>query len=245
MNVKFLLGSLFAVSALATPAVLAQAPFREDPAPAANDHNKPIDPNILIKAKSAFQELKTPEAPLLIDVRTRMEFNAEHIQGAINFPIEDVRNSAAYPFTRERKLLLYCGCPHHLSGMSADILKSKGFKQVHVIDEGYFGWKQQGFGVFTHPNAPAQVSMGFSGRVLQGEKAVANKNIFLRHASTGQLEATRTDAEGRFAMHLHFVSVDKQDPVEFEIDRQSFGHMALGELKQDLELEMPDRLASR
>lgn len=246
MNLKLLLSSLFAATALAAPAVLAQAPLREGAAPAAqDDHNKPIDPAILIKAKLAFQELKQPAAPLLVDVRSRIEFNAEHIQGAINFPFVDVRDNGVYPFAKDRKLLLYCGCPHHLSGMSADILKRKGYAQVHVIDEGFFGWKQQGFGIFKHPNAPAQVSMGFSGRVRRGETAMANKNIFLRHTATGQLEATRTDAEGRFAMHLHFSSVADKDPVEFEISGESFGQMALGDLKDNLELEAPDRVAAR
>lgn len=237
---QLLLGSTLALSCL-TPA-MAQAPLRQD---ASQAPAQDIDPAILIKAKVAFDLLSKPNPPLLIDVRSRPEFNNEHILGAISYPYTTFKMSNEYPFAKDRNLLLYCGCPHHLSGMSAEILEQKGYKNIHVIDEGYWGWKSMGLPIFLNPDAPPQTSMKIQGQVKSGQMAIANKDILLTHQASGQLEATRTDAEGRFVMHLHFSGVNDADKVIFEIDDKSFGQMAMGDLKGDLKLEMPEQVASR
>lgn len=240
---QLLLGGFLALGCL-TPMSLAQAPLREDPG-AQSAPPQGIDPKILIKAKTAYALLQKAKPPLLIDVRSRPEFNAEHIRGAISYPFTTIKMTAEYPFAKDRNLLLYCGCPHHLSGMSAEILSQKGYKDVHVIDEGYWGWKAMGLPVFKNPDAPKQISMAIQGQVKQGDVAVAYKDIFLLHPATGQLEATRTDAAGHFAMHLHFGGTTPQDPVLFQMDDQTIKQMALAELTGDLNLQMPERVASR
>lgn len=242
--VRTLLGGLLTFACLA-PASLAQAPFRQDPGAAQQQPSSDIDPKLLIKAKTAFDLLEKTNPPLLIDVRSRPEFNAEHIRGAISYPFTTIKMTNEYPFAKERNLLLYCGCPHHLSGMSAEILAQKGYKTIHVIDEGYWGWKQMGLPVFVNPDAPPQTSMSIKGQVKSAGLAVANKDILLTHLASGQLEATRTDAEGRFTMHLHFGGVEPQDRVIFEIDDQRFGQMALADLRGDLALQLPEKVASR
>lgn len=241
---KILLAAL--LTALAAPATLAQAPLNDAPAADQSQHDKGIDPKILIKAKAAFSLLKGKNPPILVDVRSRPEFNAEHIQGAISFPFKSVQMGGEYPFRKDNKLLLYCGCPHHLSGMSADILKTKGYTDIHVIDEGYWGWKAQGLPIFRDPNAPAQVSLSVTGKVQSAGQAKAFKNIFLLHPASGQLEATRTDAEGRFAMHLHFGGVTPQDQVVIQMDERTLRQLSLAEVdKAELSLEYPNQLASQ
>ncbi|HEY9843024.1 MAG TPA: rhodanese-like domain-containing protein [Candidatus Obscuribacterales bacterium] len=240
---RILLGGLLAVACLATPS-LAQAPLRDD-AGASQPPPQEIDPKILIKAKAAYSLLQLQKPPLLIDVRSRQEYNAEHIEGAISYPFTTIKMTSEYPFAKERNLMLYCGCPHHLSGMSAEILKTKGYKDIHVIDEGYWGWKALGLPIVKNPNAPKQVSMSVTGQVLQGERAVAYKDIFLLHPESGQLEATRTDGQGRFTMHLHFGGVGPEDQVLFQIDDLTLKQLAMAELTGELSLQMPELLASR
>lgn len=205
----------------------AQAPLRQDPH---QHHHEGIDPNLLIKANDAHG-LMQKKAALFVDVRSRTEYNASHIQGALSYPYPAIRDGNNYPFKKDKKLILYCGCPHHLSGMSAEVLKQKGYADVHVIDEGFWGWKTLGFPVVVNPDAPARLSMDIQGRLMQGEQAVAYRDILLIHPETEQIEATRTDADGFFRMALHFGGVKLDDAVVFQLDKQNLSRLRLSELQ--------------
>ena len=226
----------------------AQAPFRSNPAP--QNHAQDIDPALLIKSQQAYALLKK-KSPLLIDVRSREAFNVEHIAGAISYPYPIIKNTTDYPFRdKKRKMILYCGCPHHLSGLSADILKKRGYEDVKVIDEGYFGWKALKLPITVNPNAATKVSMSFGGRIMQGNNRPAvYEDVFLRHPETGQLEATRTDKQGNFRMTLHFFNTQNTDKVEFEVRDKILKTMALDGLnkpgKDNIQLTMPTQLAAR
>lgn len=235
-----LLSSLLLLAAM-MPAALAQAPLNNPPA--AQQQHPEIDPLFLIKSKPAYELLKKPNPPLVIDVRSRAEFNAEHIQGAISYPWSTIKVGGEYPFSKDRQLLLYCGCPHHLSGMSAEVLRQKGYTKVNVIDEGYWGWKAFGFPVYVNPNAPKQTSMSFDGQLVAGLQGAAYRDVFLLHPETGQLEAVRTDANGNFTMHLHFGGVSPQDTVLFQVADQTIKETTLAELNQKVHLELPEQLA--
>lgn len=218
----------------------AQAPLRE------NEHqHQGIDPAILIKAKAA-NALLLKNAALFVDVRSRTEFNASHIQGALSYPYPAIRDGDNYPFKKDKKLILYCGCPHHLSGMSADVLKKKGYKDVHVIDEGFWGWKAMGYPVVLNPDAPKKLSLDIKGRLLQGQQALAYQDILLIHPETEQIEATRTDAEGHFRMALHFAGLTLKDKVVFQLGKQKIQSFALEELQNSkIHLNVPLELAQR
>lgn len=232
------LGSLLLGTTLFTSASLAQAPLRE-PAAKTQNHQE-IDPKILLKAKDAFELLAKKEA-VFIDVRSRTEFNAEHIEGAISFPYTVIRMTDNYPFKKDQKLVLYCGCPHHLSGLSAEELKKKGYPDVSVIDEGYFGWKALKYPIFLNPNAPERMSMSIEGTLSRDSEKQAFEDVFLLHPETGQLEATRTDAQGRFSMTLHFRGLSDADKVLLQWAGQNLIEISLAELtkKTLLELEIP------
>jgi len=242
------LGMLLLTGALLAPGSLAQAPYRE--APPANGAHSPndghdhydIDPRLLIKAQAAYELLKT-RAPLVVDVRSRVEYNAEHIQGSISYPYSVIRMGSQFPFPKERKLFLYCGCPHHLSGLSAEVLKQKGYQDVHVIDEGYWGWKAMGFPVVVNPNAPKQISMDVEGTVLSAAEPVVYQDIFLLHPETGQLEATRTDAEGRFKMALHFRGLGPDDQLMFQMHDRNLLNIRLADLETAVTLDLPAQAA--
>ncbi len=235
---------LICLAGLQIAPVLAQAPFREQPQDEHN-HQQEIDPAILIKAKAASELLKKNKA-LFVDVRSRPEFNAEHIQGAISYPYTVIKTAKDLPFKPADKVILYCGCPHHLSGLSADILKQKGFKDVHVIDEGYWGWKEFGLPVMVNPDAPTKVSMDIEGRASQNGQPLVYKDVFLLHPETGQLEATRTDREGNFRMALHFRGLDLSEQVVFQIQDRDLQRLSLAELESKfIELDLPQQVANR
>ncbi len=224
----------------------AQAPFRENTAPDSHNHAQEIDPQLLIKSQQAYALIKK-ENPLLIDVRSREEYNAEHIVGALSYPFRAIQSTTNYPFVdKNRAMLLYCGCPHHLSGMSADILIKRGYKNVKVIDEGYWGWKAMNLPVMVNPNAPAKTTMDFEGRLTHGGQPAKYEDVLLIHPETGQIEATRTDAKGYFRMALHFYNSDLQDKVQFEVHDTLLKTLTLGDLKKEkVMLDMPVHVASK
>ena len=85
----WILTALMAVS-IGGVQTLAQAPFRENPAP--QNHAQDIDPNLLIKSQQAYAKLQK-ESPILLDVRSREAFNVEHIAGAISYPYPIIKNT--------------------------------------------------------------------------------------------------------------------------------------------------------
>lgn len=239
---SWILSALTAVTLGGTYAI-AQAPFRQNTEPDQN-HAQEIDPKLLIKSQQAFAMIKKAN-PLLIDVRSREEYNAEHIAGALSYPFRAIQSTTNYPFqNKERQMLLYCGCPHHLSGMSADILLKRGFKDVKVIDEGYWGWKALNLPVMVNPNAPAKTTLDFEGRLTRGGKGAVYEDVLLIHPETGQIEAARTDKSGHFRMALHFYNSSLKDQVEFEVNNTTLKTLALGDLKtQDIQLDIPLQVA--
>ena len=241
---SWILSALTAVTLGGSYAV-AQAPFRQN-TEADHNHAQEIDPKLLIKSQQAFALLKKSN-PLLIDVRSREEYNAEHIAGSISYPYRAIESTTNYPFQdKNRQMLLYCGCPHHLSGMSAEILIKQGFKDVKVIDEGYWGWKAMNLPIMVNPNAPAKMTLDFEGRLTRAGQGAVYEDVLLVHPETGQIEAARTDKDGNFRMALHFYNSSLKDKVEFEVNNTTLKTLTLGELTtQNIQLDMPLQVASQ
>ncbi|MGH1433140.1 MAG: MBL fold metallo-hydrolase [Lewinella sp.] len=70
-----------------------------------------------------------------LDVRRASEFNAEHIKGLINFPLDFI-NTKMNLLDRNKKYYLHCAGGYR-SVIAASILKARGFDQVVNIKGGY------------------------------------------------------------------------------------------------------------
>ena len=67
----------------------------------------------------------------LVDVRTAMEFSLNHIPGAINIPLDDIRERRA-EIPADKPVWLYCGVG--LRGyLASNVLKAYGFKEVRNL----------------------------------------------------------------------------------------------------------------
>lgn len=76
---------------------------------------------------------------LLIDVRRVDEFSAGRIEGAINIPVDELRNRLD-EIPRDKKLFIYCEAG--LRGYLAQrILRQNGFEKVWNLSGGYILWK--------------------------------------------------------------------------------------------------------
>lgn len=89
----------------------------------------------------------------LVDARSRVEYENEHIIGSINVPAEKIE--VALPVAareRERQVLFYCNGPactkSHKAGRAAI---SAGYRDVGIYDEGMPAWKEAGLPVEGNP----------------------------------------------------------------------------------------------
>lgn len=88
----------------------------------------------------AFANWFNPAACKLLDVRRASEFNAEHIEGAVNFPL-DIINKNMSQLDREKKYYLHCAGGYR-SVIAASILKSRGFDKLVNIPGGFKALKE-------------------------------------------------------------------------------------------------------
>lgn len=83
---------------------------------------------------------------LVLDVRSRVSFEAGHIAGAIGVPLDQIERHIPEirKQSRGRLVVTYCSCPtEHASLAAADILRSRGLT-VQALAGGYPAWVAAG-----------------------------------------------------------------------------------------------------
>jgi rhodanese-related sulfurtransferase len=82
---------------------------------------------------------KINETDLLVDVRTKQEFANGKIEGAINIPVDEIRDRL-HELPKDRNIFIYCEAG--LRGYLAQrVLKQNGYNQVQNLSGGYKLWK--------------------------------------------------------------------------------------------------------
>ncbi|MBK6839412.1 MAG: rhodanese-like domain-containing protein [Bacteroidetes bacterium] len=66
---------------------------------------------------------------IIVDVRTREEFQSGHIKGSMNIPLNSLPGTLAK--TKKDQLILTCCASGMRSSSAKHVLKSKGFEHVH------------------------------------------------------------------------------------------------------------------
>lgn len=80
-----------------------------------------------------------PTDSLLLDVRTVAEFTAGHIDGAVNIPVDSIREQLS-SLPTDKKIFIYCEAG--LRGYLAHrILRQHGLEEVYNLSGGYVTWK--------------------------------------------------------------------------------------------------------
>lgn len=87
----------------------------------------------LFGSKTDFKELVENEA-VIIDVRSKKEFESGHIKGAKNIPLNELSDKLGS--LKQDKTIITCCASGARSGAAQGILRSKGFE---VYNGG--GWK--------------------------------------------------------------------------------------------------------
>lgn len=81
---------------------------------------------------------------LLLDVRAADEFQAGHIEGALNVHYDQVAAFAAQ-LPRDHEIVLYCIHSAHRAPAAAKTLRELGFEHLSVLDGGIIAWREAGF----------------------------------------------------------------------------------------------------
>ena len=91
-----------------------------------------------------LHDLATKGDPmLLVDVRAPREFDAGHIQAAVNIPAPDLRTRHA-EMDRDKPVALICSTGHR-SSLGASLLKRQGFDRVANVAGGMTGYSAAGY----------------------------------------------------------------------------------------------------
>ncbi|MEL6383319.1 MAG: rhodanese-like domain-containing protein [Cyanobacteria bacterium J06626_18] len=96
-----------------------------------------------IAPQALVSRLGTPQAPLILDVRSEAEYQEGHIPGAINIPYREVpdRLSEIADFT-PREVVVYCEVGVR-AGIAELALEQAGFESIRHLDGDMRRWRQE------------------------------------------------------------------------------------------------------
>jgi len=81
------------------------------------------------------------QKPIIVDLRTPLEFQNGHISGAINVPIEVLRsNRSALDIYKDNPILLYCRTINK-ADLAIWFLENRGFKSIYALKGGYEAYR--------------------------------------------------------------------------------------------------------
>jgi rhodanese-related sulfurtransferase len=137
---------VLALAALPLCALTPQKPATEAAAAAA-----PADPAAQarrINAADARQALAQGEA-VLVDVRDRASFAAQHAKGALSIPFQSLPARAG-ELPKDKLIITYCTCHAESTSARAVLdLQAQGFAQAAALVDGLNAWKEAGGEVAT------------------------------------------------------------------------------------------------
>lgn len=83
-------------------------------------------------------------APPILDVRSRSEFDAGHIPGAVHIPFWKVgAPSCTIPAAQTDSIVVYCGHGPR-AWMAGAVLRRRGYTQVSYLRGHMSGWRKSG-----------------------------------------------------------------------------------------------------
>lgn len=82
-----------------------------------------------------FAKLYETEKPLVIDIRKKSEFDAEHVIDAVNIPLNQMNNHLA-AFPKDKPFVLHCAGGYR-SMIAASILKQRGWDDFSDVSGGF------------------------------------------------------------------------------------------------------------
>jgi rhodanese-related sulfurtransferase len=97
-----------------------------------------------LDAAALREWMETPESPRVLDVRTPAEFEAMHIPGSYNVPLDTLReHREEIQQHLETDVVLVCRSGQR-AAQAEQALAELGMPNLHVLDGGILGWEGAG-----------------------------------------------------------------------------------------------------
>ena len=97
-----------------------------------------------MKAHELVQSMKNNRQPMVLDVRSGIEYRSGHIPGAFHIPLWKLLfRIARLPDDRTSKLVVTCEHGPRAQ-LAAGMLGSRGFRDVELLDGHMAAWRRAG-----------------------------------------------------------------------------------------------------
>lgn len=158
------------------------------------------------------REWHAEDAALFVDARGETAYETARIAGAVHSPAPEgaESNDPVAGVATDRRILTYCGCPHHLSTLRGAALIGAGYEHTYALDEGFDPWQENGYPMEGEDVATDPAEHRIVGRT---NPTHAGAYAWAWHDPTGQREAAPIDESGAFALTLHFYHVRPESPI--------------------------------
>jgi rhodanese-related sulfurtransferase len=97
----------------------------------------------IIDIEEFIIQMNMNENHTLFDVRTWMEYKKGRIPGAIHAGTSEVLNTITDTLDFDQPVFLYCSTDFR-SKPAGKLLAAKGFKNIYILEPGFYGWKAAG-----------------------------------------------------------------------------------------------------
>lgn len=91
----------------------------------------------LVSSRKARQMLEAGEIGLVVDVRTKFEWDQGHYKGAKHVPVTSMSPSKFEGVSKSTGILVYCNTGQRARA-AAETIRGYGFKNVYYIEGGYW-----------------------------------------------------------------------------------------------------------
>lgn len=98
-----------------------------------------------VSAKQLDAALQSGSRLVLLDARPASDWHVAHIPGAVSAPHYEPESIIPQLPKDDTWIVSYCACPHRYSDELTDALRSAGFRNAVVLDEGVKWWQDHGY----------------------------------------------------------------------------------------------------
>ncbi|WP_306054855.1 rhodanese-like domain-containing protein [Natronococcus wangiae] len=150
----------------------------------------------------------------MVDARGSDQYEEAHVVGAaLSSAPDGVSNDPVAEWSRDDRIVTYCGCPHHLSGLRAASLIENEHEEVYALDEGFIAWLNR-----EYPVSGSEVSADRESYEIRGQSdpAHAGEMIWLEDLSAERYEAAPIADDGTYAVTLHFTGLTDDSMLKLE-----------------------------
>ena len=97
-----------------------------------------------ITPEALAAQIESAHAPVILDVRSRGEFEGGHVPGAIHVPFLDVGERApSLPASTAEPIVVYCGHGPR-AWIAGAALRRRGFTRISYLRGHMAGWRRAG-----------------------------------------------------------------------------------------------------